>query len=67
MHDAHLDPSFVQWNSRWGADLALRRLPNTTEEPTLHGLQFQWFSVLQSRLLAALESPNSVPSPSRKP
>jgi hypothetical protein len=24
---AGLDPSFVQWNSRWGADLAYGRLP----------------------------------------
>jgi Lon protease (S16) C-terminal proteolytic domain len=52
---AGMDPSFVQWNSQWGADLALKRLPNTTEEQTLHGLQFQWFAVLQSRLLIALE------------
>ncbi len=49
------DTSFVQWNSQWGADLALRRLPNTTQEQTLHGLQFQWFAVLQGRLLVALE------------
>ncbi len=48
------DPSFVQWNSRWGADLAFGRLPNTTQEQKLHGLQFQWFAVLQSRLLDAL-------------
>lgn len=51
---AGLDPSFVQWNSRWGADLAFRRLPNTTGEQTLHGLEFQWFAVLQGRLLTAL-------------
>jgi hypothetical protein len=48
------DPSFVEWNSQWGADLAFGRLPNTTEEQTLHGLQFQWFAVLQSRLLDGL-------------
>jgi hypothetical protein len=52
---AGVDPSFVQWNSRWGADLAFGRLPNTTEEQRLHGLEFQWFAVLQSRLLVALE------------
>jgi hypothetical protein len=52
---AGLDSSFVQWNSEWGADLAFRRLPNATDEQTLHGLQFQWFAVLQSRLLSALE------------
>jgi hypothetical protein len=52
---AGLDPSFVQWNSRWGADLAFGRLPNATDEQTLHGLEFQWFAVLQSRLLRALE------------
>jgi Lon protease (S16) C-terminal proteolytic domain len=51
---AGLDPSFVQWNSRWGADLAFRRLPNTTGEQRLHGLQYQWFAVLQARLLTAL-------------
>lgn len=51
---AGLDPSFVQWNSQWGADLAFRRLPGTTSEQTLHGLEFQWFAVLQSRLLTAL-------------
>jgi hypothetical protein len=50
-----VDPAFVQWNSRWGADLAFGRLPNTTGEQTLHGLQFQWFAVLQARLLRALE------------
>jgi hypothetical protein len=52
--DAGLDPSFVEWNSRWGEDLSFRRLPNTTDEQVLHGLQFQWFSVLQSRLLTAM-------------
>jgi len=51
---ADRDPSFVQWNSRWGADLAFGRLPNTTQEQRLHGLEFQWFAVLQSRLLDAL-------------
>ena len=51
---AGLDPAFVQWNSRWGADLAFGRLPNSGDEQRLHGLQFQWFAVLQSRLLAAL-------------
>jgi hypothetical protein len=54
---AGLDPSFVQWNSQWGADLAFRRLPNTTSEQTLHGLQFQWFAVLQGRLLTGLSRP----------
>jgi hypothetical protein len=48
------DPSFVQWNSQWGADLAFGRLPNATDEQKLHGLEFQWFAVLQSRLLDAL-------------
>jgi hypothetical protein len=51
---AGLDPSFVQWNSRWGEDLSFERLPNTSEEQVLHGLQFQWFAVLQSRLLTAM-------------
>jgi Lon protease (S16) C-terminal proteolytic domain len=51
---AGLDPAFVQWNSRWGADLAFGRLPNAGDEQRLHGLQFQWFAVLQSQLLAAL-------------
>jgi hypothetical protein len=48
------DPSFLQWSSQWGADLAFGRLPNTTQEQTLRGLQSQWFAVLQSRLLDAL-------------
>jgi hypothetical protein len=48
------DPSFLQWNSQWGADLSFGRLPNTTQEQTLRGLQFQWLAVLQSRLLDAL-------------
>jgi hypothetical protein len=53
---AGLDPSFVQWNSRWGADLAFGRLPDTTDEQKLHGLQYLWFAVLQSRLLTGLSS-----------
>jgi hypothetical protein len=51
---AGLDPGFVQWNSRWGADLAFGRLPDTTGEQKLHGLEFQWFADLQGRLLTAL-------------
>ena len=51
---AGIDPSFVQWNSRWGADLAFGRLPDATDEQKLHGLEFQWFAVLQSRLLTDL-------------
>ena len=51
------DPSYLQWNSRWGEQLAFRRLPGTTEEQTLHGLEYQWFAVLQSRLLIALSDP----------
>jgi hypothetical protein len=51
---AGLDPSFVQWNSEWGADLAFRHLPQTTSEQALHGLEFQWFAVLQGRLLTGL-------------
>ena len=51
---AGLDPSFVQWNSRWGADLAFGHLPHTTDEQKLHGLEYQWFAVLQSRLLTNL-------------
>ena len=51
---AGLDPSFVQWNSRWGADLAFGRLPGATDEQKLHGLQYQWFAVLQARLLTSL-------------
>jgi hypothetical protein len=59
IHDisaAGLDPSFVQWNSRWGADLAFGRLPGATDEQKLHGLEFQWFAVLQARLLTNLSS-----------
>ncbi len=59
---AGLDPSFVQWNSQWGAELAFGRLPNTTGEQTLHGLQFQWFAVLQGRLLTALSGPMEGPA-----
>jgi hypothetical protein len=44
----------VQWNNRWGADLAFGRLPGTTDEQKLHGLQYQWFAVLQARLLTTL-------------
>jgi hypothetical protein len=51
---AGLDPSYVRWNNRWGADLAFRRLPGTTAEQRLHGLEYQWFAVLQARLLMAL-------------
>jgi hypothetical protein len=48
------NPSYLQWNSRWGELLAFRRLPRTTDEQALHGLEYQWFAVLQSRLLTAL-------------
>ena len=51
---AGLDPSYVRWFSEWGSDLSSRRLPGTTDEQALHGLELQWFSVLQSRLLMAL-------------
>lgn len=51
---AGLDPSFLQWNSRWGVDLALGRLPNSTDEQALRGLQLQWLADLQGRLLTAL-------------
>ncbi|MEX0768577.1 MAG: S16 family serine protease [Microthrixaceae bacterium] len=56
-----LDPSYVRWNKEWGANLAFGRLPNSTSEQLLHGLDLQWFAVLQSRLLIALagETPNS--------
>ena len=30
---------------------------DTTDEQTLHGLEYQWFAVLQSRLLIALSGP----------
>ena len=59
---AGLDPSYLQWNSRWGAQLAFRRLPRTTDEQTLHGLEYQWFAVLQSRLLTALSGPMEGPA-----
>lgn len=51
---AGLDPSYVRWNSQWGANLSMRRLPDTSDQEALHGLEDQWFSVLQSRLLMAL-------------
>src|SRR5262249_15726089 len=59
---AGLDPSFVQWNSQWGADLAFGRLPNATDEQKRHGLEFQWFAVLQSRLLTAMAGLQTVGS-----
>jgi hypothetical protein len=49
-----LDPGYLQWNSRWGTALSLRGLPHATGEQALHGLEYQWFAVLQSRLLIAL-------------
>lgn len=54
-----MDPSYVRWNSQWGADVALGRLPRATDERILHGLQFQWFAVLQSRLVMALSGAQS--------
>ncbi len=51
---AGLDPSYVQWNSRWGEQLSFGRLPEITDEQTLHGLEYQWFAVLQGRQLMAL-------------
>ncbi len=54
IHAADLDPSAIQWHSQWGADLAFGRLPQTSDEQKLHGVVFQWFAVLQSRLLVAL-------------
>lgn len=55
IHAADLDPSSIQWHSQWGADLAFGRLPQTSDEQKLHGVVFQWFAVLQSRLLVALD------------
>ena len=55
IHAAGLDPSAIQWHSQWGADLAFGRLPQTSDEQKLHGVVFQWFAVLQSRLLVALD------------
>ena len=55
IHAADLDPSAIQWHSQWGADLAFGRLPQTSDEQKLHGVVFQWFAVLQSRLLVALD------------
>jgi hypothetical protein len=52
--ESGFDPSYVEWNKEWGADLAFGGLPGTTDEQTLHGVEFQWFAVLQSRLLTAL-------------
>ncbi len=52
---AGLDPSYVRWDSRWGADIAFG-LPDATDEQKLHGLEFQWFAVLQARLLTGLGS-----------
>lgn len=52
--DAGLDPTYLQWNSRWGAILSSKSLPRITDEQALHGLVYQWFAVLQSRLLLAM-------------
>jgi hypothetical protein len=35
-------------------ELAFGQLPEITDEQTLHGLQYQWFAVLHSRVLVAL-------------
>lgn len=51
---AGLDASYLQWNSQWGQVLAFGRLPEITDEQTLHGLEYQWFAVLHSRVLVAL-------------
>ena len=51
---AGLDASYLQWNSQWGQELAFGRLPDITDEQKLHGLQYQWFAVLHSRVLLAL-------------
>ena len=51
---AGLDASYLEWNSQWGQELAFGRLPEITDEQTLHGLQYQWFAVLHSRVLVAL-------------
>ena len=51
---AGLDASYLQWNSQWGQELAFGRLPEITDEQTLHGLEYQWFAVLHSRVLVAL-------------
>ncbi|MEP6631573.1 MAG: S16 family serine protease [Lapillicoccus sp.] len=51
---AGLDASYLQWNSQWGQELAFGRLPEITDEQTLHGLEYQWFAVLHSRVLLAL-------------
>jgi hypothetical protein len=51
---AGLDASYLQWNSRWGEELAFGRLPDITDEQTLHGLEYQWFAVLHGRVLVAL-------------
>lgn len=51
---AGLDASYLQWNSQWGQELAFGRIPEITDEQTLHGLEYQWFAVLHSRVLVAL-------------
>ena len=51
---AGLDPSYLQWNSQWGQELSFGRLPGITDEQKLHGLEYQWFAVLHSRVLVAL-------------
>ncbi len=51
---AGLDASYLQWNSKWGQELAFGRIPEITDEQTLHGLEYQWFAVLHSRVLVAL-------------
>ena len=51
---AGLDTSYLQWNSQWGQELAFGRLPEISDEQTLHGLEYQWFAVLHSRVLVAL-------------
>ena len=50
-----LDPSYASWMNQWGADLSLGRLAGSNDEQRLHGLDTQWFGVLQTRLLVGLD------------
>ncbi|MEI6621877.1 MAG: S16 family serine protease [Actinomycetes bacterium] len=51
-----LDPSYATWTNQWGSSLSLDHLPKASDEQRLHGLETQWFAVLQTRLLVGLNA-----------
>lgn len=49
-----LDPSYLAWSRDWASSKTDGRLPGATDMWALEGLQQQWRSVLQGRVLVAL-------------